>query len=234
MSTHGVFDRHLRATRDLEAHRVRLARVKTALHLVGISIPPSPIVLRVLSLQLRLSALGLQLLRRAEAGVRMSLVHQLLREPLVHARLHPLGLAVRPLLPPYLGPFVPQQPEPPQVFQHALLGLTRAPRGVGVLDAHEEVASRLPGREPREERGACAAHVERAGGRRGEPRPHAPRRAQGAAGGGAGAVARDGGDRVGRGGEREACERAPRGGDHQAEEGDGAHEEEIEEVRRRA
>mmetsp|Transcript_42868 Transcript_42868/g.113522 ORF Transcript_42868/g.113522 Transcript_42868/m.113522 type:complete len:286 (-) Transcript_42868:11-868(-) len=170
---HRIVDRHDAPTRHLETHRVRIARVEPSLHVGGVGVAPRAVVLRVLALGLRLGALGIELLGGAEARVGVALIHELLGELLVQARGHPLRLAVRSLGALHLGPLVPEQPEPAQVLQHALLRLAGAARSVSILDADDEVATLLLRGEPREERRARTAHVQRAGGRGREARPHA-------------------------------------------------------------
>ena len=63
---------------------------------------------------------------------------------------------------------VPIQPQPVQPVEDDLDGFGRVARVVGVLDAQDEFAAGVPGVEPVEERGAGAADVQKAGGRRGE------------------------------------------------------------------
>ena len=58
---------------------------------------------------------------------------------------------------------VPVQPQPLEAFEDRARALVGAARLVGVLDAQQELAAMLPSKEPVEERGARAAHVQVAG-----------------------------------------------------------------------
>jgi hypothetical protein len=64
--------------------------------------------------------------------------------------------------------FIPVQAEPAEAVEDDFHGRLRVARGVGVLDAQDEGATRVAGIEPVEERGAGAADVEKAGGTGGE------------------------------------------------------------------
>ena len=77
-----------------------------------------------------------------------------------------LGLAIRAL--------VPVEAEPPQIVQHAPDRFLGDPAGIGVLQTQHEAAAVVPGEEPREQRAADVAHVERAAGCGREPAPNLP------------------------------------------------------------
>ena len=109
----------------------------------------------------RLAGLGrdlaavLQVILRAEAGIRMAGIEQLLRGGLVE--IEPLRLIERAL--------VPVEAEPAHAFEDALdHGFGRALE-IGVFDAQDESAAGVAGEEPVEERGAGAANVQVASGR---------------------------------------------------------------------
>ena len=64
--------------------------------------------------------------------------------------------------------FVPVEAEPAQAVEDDVHGFLRIARGVGVLDAQDERAAGVAGVKPVEQRGARAADVQVAGGRRGK------------------------------------------------------------------
>ncbi len=64
-----------------------------------------------------------------------------------------------------LRSLVPVEPEPAQGFQDQRFGARDVPLLIGVLDAQDEGAAGVTGREPGEERGAHRSEVQRAGGR---------------------------------------------------------------------
>mmetsp|Transcript_65106 Transcript_65106/g.128758 ORF Transcript_65106/g.128758 Transcript_65106/m.128758 type:complete len:401 (+) Transcript_65106:1076-2278(+) len=166
LATDRVLDGDDLATRHLEAHRVRFAGLHPPGHLLGVGVAPGAVVLRVLTEGLCCHALFFELLGCAEARVRLASLQQLLREFLVDAALHPLGLPVRTLVAANFGTFVPDEPQPSQVGQHRLLRLACASSRIGILDTYEEVTTCLPRLQPTEEGGSSAAHVERSCWRR--------------------------------------------------------------------
>jgi hypothetical protein len=99
----------------------------------------------------------LQLFGRAEALVRLALLHQLARDALVN--LQPLRLVVGRVRTADFGSLVPVQPQPAQRVQNRLLGTLHEARAVGVLDAHDEFAPVVAGKDPVEQRGANVAHM---------------------------------------------------------------------------
>mmetsp|Transcript_20287 Transcript_20287/g.35663 ORF Transcript_20287/g.35663 Transcript_20287/m.35663 type:complete len:221 (+) Transcript_20287:2430-3092(+) len=163
-------DHHCLPLGHLEAVGEGLAGVHPPLHLRRVRVPPRAVVLRGPALGLGPCAVRLQLLLRAEAGVGRARVHQLPGVPLVD--LPALALPVGPHLPGLVGPLVPVQLEPAQVRQHALLARARGARLVRVLDAQHELAPLVARCQVVEERGARAAHVQRARGRGREPHAH--------------------------------------------------------------
>ncbi len=115
-----------------------------------------------LPLLLRLGALRVEQLRRAEAGVGVTALDQLVRAR--HVPLEVLGLQERP--------FVPGDAEPAQgVLDLTGHGVVRA-SAIGVLDAQDQCAAELAAEQPVVDRGACAADVEIPGRRRRETDPH--------------------------------------------------------------
>ena len=78
--------------------------------------------------------------------------------------MQPLGLAIRPVRPADVGPFVPVEAEPAQILEDARLRLARRALGVGVLDAQDERAVLAVREQPVEQRGARVADVQVAGG----------------------------------------------------------------------
>jgi hypothetical protein len=64
--------------------------------------------------------------------------------------------------------FVPVEAKPLETFEDRARALVGAARLVGVLDAKQELAAKVPGVKPIEESGPGAADVEIAGRRRGE------------------------------------------------------------------
>ena len=111
-----------------------------------------------------------ELLIGAEARVRVALIHELLRELLVDGAA--LGLAVGAVRSGVVRTLVPVEAEPLEVPDHGVLGLAGGPRGVGVLDAEDELAAHPARVEPVEEGGAGPADVEVAGGGRREAHAH--------------------------------------------------------------
>ena len=106
-------------------------------------------------------AVGVELLRRAEAVVRV-----IARQQLVGVRrveMQPLGLAIGTVRAADVRPLVPVEPEPAQVLEDALLRLARRSLGVGVLDAEDERAVLAVRQQPVEERRARVADVQLAG-----------------------------------------------------------------------
>src|SRR5438128_7335138 len=66
-------------------------------------------------------------------------------------------------------PFIPIHAEPLQAFKNSVYQFRFIALGVGVLNAQDHRAVIAPGEKPVEERGAGAAHMQIAGGGRGEP-----------------------------------------------------------------
>ena len=79
-----------------------------------------------------------------------------------------LGLAVRTVRPADVRPLVPVEPEPLERVEDVADVLLGGAVAVGVLDAEDERSAVMAREEPVEERGAGAADVEIAGGRRSE------------------------------------------------------------------
>src|SRR5262245_22391459 len=84
----------------------------------------------------------------------------------------PLGLPVRSVIAAGLDAFVPLEAHPPQVFDHAALGVARRTLEVGVLDADDERAALAAREQPVEERRSRVANVQLAGGARSEAKSH--------------------------------------------------------------
>src|SRR5579864_9247834 len=106
-------------------------------------------------------ALCLELLRRAVAKVRVTLLDQALSQPAM--AIEPLGLKVRRVGTADLRPLVPIEPEPAHPVQDALHHFRRRSVDVGVLDAEHEDAAVPAREEPVEERRPGAANVKIAG-----------------------------------------------------------------------
>ncbi len=103
-------------------------------------------------------ALGIELGFGAEAAVRLALGQQSLR----------VGLVARSVLALEEGSFVPGDAEPGEPVEDDLGVALGASLPIGVLDAKHQRAAGVAGKEPVEQRGASAADVEIAGGRRSE------------------------------------------------------------------
>ena len=106
------------------------------------------------ALRLLLPALHLELLRRREAAVREPPLEQAERR--LPVQRDPLRL--------HVGALVPVEAEPAETIQDALGHLRRGTLQVGVLDAQDEGSMMLAGKQPAEERGPGATHVQVAGG----------------------------------------------------------------------
>ena len=120
------------------------------------------------------AAIGLELLRRAEAVVGVAAGEQL-----VGVRTY-RGAAARtggtgPPRAADVRPLVPVEAEPAQILEDALLGLLGRALGVGVLDAEDERAVVAAREQPVEERRARVADVQLAGRAGGEADSHRPR-----------------------------------------------------------
>ncbi len=105
----------------------------------------------------------LDLLGRGEGLVGEAALEEPRRD--VGVDLAPLALAVRAVGPPDLGPLVPVEAQPAEGVEKLLVRLLRVAFGVGVLDAEHEVAARVAGVGPVEQRRADQADVRRARGR---------------------------------------------------------------------
>ncbi len=86
--------------------------------------------------------------------------------------MQPLRLAIGTVRPADVGPLVPVEPEPAQVFEDARLGLARRPLGVGVLDAEQERPVLAVRQQPIEERRAGVPDVQLTGGAGSESYAH--------------------------------------------------------------
>src|SRR5690606_39840540 len=64
----------------------------------------------------------------------------------------------------HLGPLVPVEAQPAQAVENGCEGLLGGALGVGVLNAEDEGAAVVAGKEPVEERRASPTHVQVAGG----------------------------------------------------------------------
>ncbi len=110
-------------------------------------------------------------LRFDVVGIAVAVVGVARRDQLFSRRavaVEPLGLEVRPVGAADFRPFVPVEAEPPHAVEDAGHHLPRRPLHVGVFDPQDERAAGVPRVQPVEERGAGAADVKVAGGRRGE------------------------------------------------------------------
>ncbi|MNI13791.1 hypothetical protein D3C73_670280 [compost metagenome] len=102
-------------------------------------------------------------LGRAEAAEGMALVEQVLCERLVHVLA--LGLAVRTVGAADIRAFRPFQARPFQRIQNPLLEFERRAGGIGILDAQDELAAILLGKEVVEKGDIGGADMRLAGGR---------------------------------------------------------------------
>ena len=163
--------RHDGEVRDPQPQRGSLAPLQTAPDLRAREAGAMAQVARRLSLDHKPPPILLQPLRGAEARVGGPGLHQPSRLLLVVRR--SLRLAVRPIWATGVGPFVPVQPEPVQVFQQPLLGSLDFPLDVRVLDAKDENALVVAREQPVEQGRPRVAQVQGTGGRRSEANAHA-------------------------------------------------------------
>jgi hypothetical protein len=105
---------------------------------------------------------------RAVRFISLALGHQLLDRLAINPPALALEIGAAIALHPAaeLRPLVPVHPEPAQPLQDHVDVLGLVPRGVGVLHAQDERAAGVAGIEPVEKRGAGAADMKHAGGRR--------------------------------------------------------------------
>ena len=89
-------------------------------------------------------------------------------------QVEPLGLAVRADVTAGIGPLVPVESQPPQVFEDALLRLARRPLAVGVFDAQDEGAPAMAREQPVEQRRAGVADVQLSRGAWSKAQAHCP------------------------------------------------------------
>jgi hypothetical protein len=93
----------------------------------------------------------------AIAEIGMALIQQALSDGAVP--LQALGLEIRAVVTPHLRPLVPVQTQPAQAIQNRPHGPLDLPGDIGILDAHNEPAAMVAGKEPVEQGGADIAHV---------------------------------------------------------------------------
>ena len=151
------------AGRHAHAQRVRLSRRLAAPDLLRLQRPAPARVHPAAALLLRRGALGLELLRRAEARVEVAGPEQSLDVLVVDGVA--LRLPVRPVRARRAGTLVPVQAHLLHRVDDLHDRLIRAPADVGVLDAEDERALMLPGEDVVVEARAGAAQVQIAGGR---------------------------------------------------------------------
>jgi hypothetical protein len=154
------------ALADPEAQRAAESLALAFGSLVGREVRATAHVARRLVGRLLGLAVGLELLRRAVAGVGEVLREERLGRRLV--ALDPRQLAVRrvrPLVPAAgdLGALIPAQAQPVQALEDVVLVGDRRADDVGVLEPQDERAAGVPGVEEVEQRRPRGADVERAG-----------------------------------------------------------------------
>ena len=167
--TDHVVDGDNLALRNLEAVREGLASIHALLHFSRVGVAPRAVIRNGAAAFLSRLALGLELLLRAEARVRVPHLHQLLGQRDIH--LATLRLAVVAGGASDERTLVPLQAQPLEVTNHALLALLRAARKVGVLYPKHKPSAGLLCREVTVQRSARAAHVQRPCRRRCEAKP---------------------------------------------------------------
>src|SRR5206468_5542090 len=106
----------------------------------------------------------LEFLSRAEAQISLPVFEQAVGISLVNV--HAIALSVRREMPAYIGPFVPVDAEPVQIFQKLSLETSFAALQVGVLDAEDMGTFFLPREEPVDQRGSGVTHMQHARRRR--------------------------------------------------------------------
>ena len=141
LTPHHVVDFDAFALRHAEAIRKRNSLVHHFLHLRLTRRGPLPHVLRRKLLLLCLSLHRFQLFIRAKARVHVSARHELLGERLVNFT--SLALPVRPTRPTDVGSFVPIQPKPFQIGNHAIFARARRSRLIRILDSKHEFTTHL-------------------------------------------------------------------------------------------
>ncbi len=109
---------------------------------------------------------GLDLLAGGEALVEVPRRFELLNHTLVDVTA--LGLAVRSIRPTNIDALIPIDVQPPERIEELLVALLGVTRGVGVFDAEDQLASRVPGVGPVEQGRADQANVRRSRRRRAE------------------------------------------------------------------
>ena len=168
-----VVDRHLLSGVDLDAHHILLALADEALHLLGghgqrvaHHAARAVVILEVLDLL----ALGVELLGRVEGDVGLAGVEQLADVFLVDVAA--LALAVGPILASERDALVEADAEPSEGLDDVGLGLGHEARGVSVLDAEDEVAPVLAGKQVVEQGSAHTADMQGPRGAGCKAHPH--------------------------------------------------------------
>ena len=147
--------------RHEEPDRVRLALGGPGIGLLLREPETGAVVLGGLAAGERLLASALQILRVAEAAIRLDLVQEAPRR--LGVTLESLALEIRPVRSSHHRPLVPAKPQPGEPLEDSIQGALHVPVLIGVLDAQHEDAAVSPRVEVVEERGAGAPDVEISG-----------------------------------------------------------------------
>ena len=149
-----------------EAHGVRLAIRDAAGGFLGRDDAAGPVVTRILLVLHLFLAHLIKSLGRAEAGIGMSAADQGLDVTVIDFTA--LSLAVGFIRAADVGAFVILQTQPAQAIIQLLLGAFHRALGVGILQAHEELSTRLFGEQVTVESGASGTEVHVSRGGRGD------------------------------------------------------------------
>ena len=131
---------------DLQPHRRGLAAIYPSRRIFRREISAAAAVLWLAARLQGFFALGFQLLRRAKAVIRAGAAYELLRK--LRVQIFALGLAIGTVRAADVGPFVPVQSKPTQVFEQLILELLLGTLDVGVLDAQDECPVLVPREKP--------------------------------------------------------------------------------------
>ena len=83
--------------------------------------------------------------------------------------MRPLRLHIRPIWATHVGPFIPVQAEPFEVFQSLASGIVACSGQVQILHPKDNLAMVTAGNQPGQKKGAGIAQMEPSCGRWGEP-----------------------------------------------------------------
>ena len=103
----------------------------------------------------------------ASAWINEICVYQPIQSSLINVR--PLRLHIRPIWATHVGPFIPVQAEPFEVFQSLASGIVAGSGQVQIFHPKDDLAMVTAGNQPGQKKGAGIAQMEPSGGRWGEP-----------------------------------------------------------------